>query len=144
MNLLADYEKKMKPFYDIIGAAYESQKWYRTGLHESVYEIGMSIELKQKGYEILKQEEFKIWYKGQPTDRKCRMDLVVHTPLIGNIIVELKALNMIDDRQRKQLWSYLRLTNTKYGILINFGPKSVYSEKWEYDAETDKFLAIKI
>ena len=72
------------------------------------------------------------------------MDFVVSTPLIGDIIVELKALNAIDDRQRKQLWSYLRLTNTKYGILINFGPQSVYSEKWEYDSETNRFLAINI
>ena len=144
MDLLAEYNKKMQPFFDIIGAAYESQKWFKQGLQESVYEVGLNIELEKKGYNVIKQQEFQIWYKGQPTDRKYRMDLVVATPYIGNIIVELKALNAIDDRQRKQLWSYLRLTNTKYGILINFGPQSVYSEKWEYDSETDRFLAINI
>ncbi len=134
-------EKEQSPqaFYDIIGAAYESANWFKQGMHENVYEVGMKIELEAKGYKMHQQKEFPVYYKGAITDKKFRMDLVLECNECGNIIIELKALNAIDDKQRKQLCSYMRLTNTRYGILINFSPQSVYSEKYEYISAKNKF-----
>jgi len=134
MDLLADYREKMQPIRDIIGAAFESANWYKKNMHEDLYEVGMRIELEEKGYTVHQQEELPVYYKGKLTDKKFRIDLSIDTPRIGTVIIELKALNRVEDKQRHQLWSYMRLTNTTYGILINFSPTGVYSETYEYDS----------
>ena len=82
------------------------------------------------GYEVFRQQEFPIYYKGKPTEVNRRMDLVVRDKLLGFVVLELKALDYIYDAQRSQLWSYMKLLNIRYGMLINFGPKGVYSENW--------------
>jgi len=143
MDLLADYREKMRPFTDIIGAAFESCNWYMKGMHEDVYEVGMRIELEKKGYIVHQQEEFPVYYKGELTNKKFRIDLAIETLRIGNIIIELKAINRVEDKQRHQLWSYMRLTNTQYGILINFSPNGVYSECYEYDVITNSCTSFK-
>jgi len=137
-NLLNEYRERLKPFEDIKKCAFNSYNWYHEGVDELTYEVGLKIELEAKGYVVHRQEEFQVYYKGEPTDLRRRMDLVVETPKLGNVILELKALNFIEDKQRKQLWSYLRLLNNEYGMIINFGPKDVYTEIWHYDSETNK------
>ena len=104
---------------------------------------GLCCELEDAGYYIHRQEEFPIYYKGRPTRVKRKFDLVVTDSELGNVILELKALDTIGELQRTQLWSYLRLTNCPFGMLINFSPKGVYSERWGYDAETQKCYRIK-
>lgn len=131
-------------FTDIVGAAFESAKWYKHGMHEDVYETGLYIELKEKGYVVQRQKDFPVFYKGTVTQKHFRMDLVVMLPSGNNIILELKAVNRIDDQHRKQLWSYMRLTNTKYGMLINFSPTIVYTEKFEYILETNSVKRLVI
>jgi len=113
------------------------------GMHEDVYEVGMRIELEKKGYIVHQQEEFPVYYKGELTNKKFRIDLAIETLRIGNIIIELKAINRVEDKQRHQLWSYMRLTNTQYGILINFSPNGVYSECYEYDVITNSCTSFK-
>ena len=66
------------------------------------------------------------------------MDLVATDPDLGDVILELKSINYVGDEQRKQLWSYMKLTGIRYGMLINFGPKGVYSENWGLDLTTGK------
>ncbi len=143
MDLLEEYNKIYQPFHDIIGAAYSSANWFKHGLHENVYEVGLKIELEEKGYIVHQQEEFPLYYKGRITPKKFRMDLVVESEQMGNIILELKALNAVDDSHRRQLCSYMRLTQTQYGMLINFSPTRVYSERFEYDITNNRFRKIK-
>ena len=64
------------------------------------------------------------------------MDLVVHDSDLGDIIIELKALDYISDVQRRQLWTYMKLMNCRYGMLINFNDEGVYSEDWELNLTT--------
>lgn len=137
MDLVEEYNVRIKPLRDIIGAAFESANWFGHGLQESAYEVGMVEELRNKGYTVKQQEEFTVFYKGKQTQKKYRMDLVVETPRLGDIVIELKALNIIEDKQRKQLQTYMKLINARYGIIINFSPKGVYSEKYEYDSSTN-------
>jgi len=144
MDLLADYKDKMQPIKDIIGAAFDSVNWYKKGMHEDIYEVGMRIELEEKGYLVHQQEEFPVYYKGKVTSKVFRLDLAIDTPRIGTVIIELKAINRIEDKQRHQLWSYMRLTNTKYGVLINFSPSGVYSELYEYDSVTNSCHPFKL
>jgi len=142
MDALAEYRERMKPFSDIKGCAFNTYNFYHDGVDELIYEVGLKWELEQFGYMVHRQEEFPVYYKGVKTDVVRKMDLVVETPMIGNIILELKAINFIEDKQRKQLWSYMRLTNTTYGMLINFGPKGVYTEVFEYDSNSNSCYRI--
>ena len=95
------------------------------------------------GYEVFRQQEFPIYYKRRPTEVNRKMDLVVRDKLFGFVVLELKALDYIYDAQRRQLWSYMKLLNVKYGMLINFSPKGVYSENWMIeDIKTGKCVRV--
>lgn len=142
MDALAEYRDRMRPFGDIKGCAFKSYNFYHDGVDELIYEVGLLWELEQLGYKVHRQKEFPVYYKGAVTDICRRMDLVVETPKIGNIILELKSVNYVEDKHRKQLWSYMRLTDTTYGMLINFGPKGVYTETFEYDSQSNSCYRI--
>jgi len=64
------------------------------------------------------------------------MDLVITDKNLGNVVVELKAINYVADEHRKQLWSYMKLMHIRYGFLVNFSPKGVFSESWELDVDS--------
>lgn len=125
-------------FSRIVGCAFSSYNYWHSGMDELTYEAGLYAELGDAGFIVHRQEEFPIYYKGRPTPVKRRMDLIASDKILGNIILELKAMDSVGDEQRKQLWSYMRLTNTRLGMLINFGPTRVYSECWELDETTGK------
>lgn len=122
--------RRLKLYSDMVGCAFKSYNYFHWGVDELVYEAGLKAELEELGYQVLRQHEFPIYYKGKPTEVSRRIDLVVADKVLGNVIVELKALEYVGDIQRRQLWSYMKLLNNKYGMLINFGPKGVYSENW--------------
>ncbi|MBR4650456.1 MAG: GxxExxY protein [Prevotella sp.] len=131
---MTDIEVKnleMMLFSKIVGCAFKSYNYFHWGVDELVYEAGLKAELEEIGFTVLRQQEFPIYYKGKPTEVSRRMDLVVRDRVLGNVIVELKALDYVGDVQRRQLWSYMKLLNNRYGMLINFGPKGVYSENWK-------------
>ncbi len=67
------------------------------------------------------------------------MDLVVN----NNIILELKAVTYVTKEQRQQLWNYMRLTKQPYGMLLNFGADSLYSEWYEFDTIMGEIKRIK-
>ena len=128
--------------YDIKGAAFESFKFYREFVDEITYEIGVMMELgKRPEYTVHRQREFYVFYKGENTGITRRMDLVIDTPN-GTFIVEMKALNAVDDKQRRQLWSYMKLINCQYGILVNCSPNGVYTEVWRMNLSTFNFKKI--
>jgi len=128
--------RKEMMYAKIVGCAFNSYNYWHSGMDELVYEAGMLIELVDAGFIAHRQEEFPIYYKGRPSPVKRRMDLVVSDRDLGNVILELKALDYVGDNQRRQLWSYMRLLNVRFGMLINFGPKGVFSERWELDEQT--------
>lgn len=128
----------MHMFAKIVGCAFNSYNYWHEGVDELVYEAGLYVELEDAGFIPRRQEEFPIYYKGRPTPVKRKMDLVVKDRDLGNIILELKSLGYIGDEQRKQLWSYMKLTSIQYGMIINFSPKGVYTENWELDKTSGK------
>lgn len=137
------FEEFLQPFRDITTCAYKSYNWLKAGLHEDAYEVGLKIELEQLGYDVGQQEDFLMWYKGQPTTKKFRLDLFVRSTAVGNIILELKALQSVGEKELRQLHSYMRLTNTRYGMLINFGQRKVYAEIWKYDNTANNFERLR-
>lgn len=97
---------------------------FHSGLLESAYEAALKYLLEQKGYKVERQKVLPIYWDDVLLDQSYRLDLVIN----DNIILELKAVNFIDKSHRKQLFNYMHLTHTEFGMLINFGGDSLFSE----------------
>ena len=100
----------------VIGAAIEVHNILGPGLLESVYEECLGIELDRRNVKFERQKALQIEYKGVSINDAYRMDMVIDKGLI----VELKACERIEPVHEAQLLTYLKLTNIKYGLIINF------------------------
>ena len=85
------------------------------GLLEGLYEDALCVELASKGLTFERQVEAIVEYKGVPL-RSQRLDVIVKS----SIIVELKAVERVQDVHKAQLLSYLRMSKLPLGLLINF------------------------
>ncbi len=102
--------------YDIIGCAYEVHRILGPGLLESVYQKALVQELKLRGFKVKSEVDIEINYKGVNVANDLRLDIIVN----DTIIVELKSVEVVLPIHKKQLLTYLRLTNLQLGLLINF------------------------
>ena len=104
----------------IIGCAYRVGNVLGSGFLEKVYERALTHELQKVGFDVASQYPIKIFYDGVNIGDYFA-DLVV-----GNeIIVELKTVKNIEGIHLAQCLNYLKATNMKLALLINFGNKSV-------------------
>ena len=87
------------------------------GLLESVYEAVLSHALEKKGLTVQRQVAIPIVFDGHHFSEGFRADLIVN----GIVIVELKSIEKPNPAHRKQVLTYLKLTNLKLGYLLNFG-----------------------
>jgi GxxExxY protein len=87
------------------------------GLLETVYEITLAHELNKRGLAVVSQQGIPIRYDGIVFDHGFRADLVVD----GKVIVEIKSVETLAPVHHKQLLTYLRLSQLRLGLLINFG-----------------------
>ncbi|MBN2613107.1 MAG: GxxExxY protein [Bacteroidales bacterium] len=102
--------------YDIRGAAFKVYNEIGPGLLESVYEKALAFELTELGYVIRTQIGIPMKYREIDFDIGFRLDILVN----DLVIVEIKSVDTLLDIHHKQLLTYLRLTNKKLGLLINF------------------------
>lgn len=86
------------------------------GLLESAYEECLFYELKKTGLEIQKQKPLPLIYEEVKLDVGYRLDIIVENKLI----LEIKSVDTLNDIHFAQLLTYLKLTNCKLGLLINF------------------------
>jgi GxxExxY protein len=100
----------------IIGAAIEVHRRLGPGLLESAYEACLAYERQQLGMKVERQKPLPVLYKEVKLDCGYRMDLVVE----DEIVVEIKAVERLVPIHEAQLLSYLRLTNKRVGLLMNF------------------------
>lgn len=91
------------------------------GLLESVYRDAMVFEIQRRGSVVEKEKPVPINYKGEIIGAPLRLDLLVG----GLVVVECKALITYNPIFESQILTYLRLTNLKLGIVINFGQRLV-------------------
>ncbi len=89
------------------------------GLIESVYEEALKFELESRGLTVEAQVRVPITYKGQVLGTPLRLDLLVG----GKVIVEVKAVSEYSSIFECQLLTYLRLSDRRLGLVINFGEK---------------------
>ena len=99
-----------------IGCAIKIHKALGPGLLESAYQECLFYELKQKGLFVEKEKPLPLVYEQVRLECGYRVDLLVEKKLI----VEVKALDIIHPIHMAQLLTYLRLSNCKLGLLINF------------------------
>lgn len=125
-------------FSKIVGCAFKSFNYFPRESDELTYEAGLYCELEDAGFVVHRQEMFPIYYKGRPSPVKRRIDLVATDKSLGDVLLELKAIGYVSDEHRYQLWSYMRLQHFRYGMIINFSPKGVYSENWQLDENTGR------
>jgi GxxExxY protein len=100
----------------VIGAAIEVHRLMGPGLLESIYQRYMEEELKLRGCECQPLARVPLRYKGIALGDDLVMDL--YFP--GSLVVELKAVEKLIPVHEAQLISYLKLTKTHVGLLINF------------------------
>jgi len=100
----------------VIGYAIEVHRYLGPGLLESVYEACLAWELEQAGLNVQRQLSLPVHYKDQTLDVGFRVDLLVEERLV----LELKTVEVIQDVHRAQLLTYLKLTGTHVGLLLNF------------------------
>lgn len=99
----------------IIGAAIEVHRGLGPGFLESVYEEALAVELHLRGIGFERQHVISVAYKGYNVG-ESRLDLLIE----NRIIVELKAVEMLLPIHTAQLLSYLRATDCRLGLLMNF------------------------
>lgn len=102
--------------YDIRGAAFKIHKSLGPGLLESVYEAALAYELREMGYEIKTQFPVPMYYNDIKFEIGFRLDILVN----DLVVIELKSVENLADVHYKQLLTYLKLSDKKLGILINF------------------------
>ena len=101
----------------VVECAFALHKELGPGLLESVYEVLLADALREKGLSVERQNPIPICFRGKRFDEGFRADLLVE----DLVLVELKSVEALARVHRKQVLTYLRLTNLKLGLLINFG-----------------------
>jgi GxxExxY protein len=100
----------------IVDAALEVHRTLGPGLTEPVYEVCLCHELSRRGLRFQSQTSVPIVYKGIRLDAQLRIDLIVKEC----VVVELKAVETLLPIFEAQLLTYLKLTDKRLGLLINF------------------------
>ena len=102
--------------YKVVGAAMQVYNTLGIGFLEAVYQEALAIEFAKRGIPFEREKELTVSYDGVPLQQTYKADFVCY----DNIIVELKAVSCLDDIHRAQVHNYLKATNGKLGLLINF------------------------
>ena len=110
--------------YKIRGAIFKVYNKLGPGLFESVYESALYYELTKLDLNVQRQLAVTIPYDEIILDVAFRIDLLVE----GKVIVELKSVKDLSPMHYKQIATYLRLTNKKLGLLVNFNTLNILNE----------------
>jgi GxxExxY protein len=102
--------------HEVIGSAIEVHRALGPGLLESAYQNCLVHELGLRGLSVETEVMIPIEYKGLLVGEAYRADLLIENKLI----VELKSVESVSDVHKAQLLTYLRLTQRKLGLMINF------------------------
>jgi GxxExxY protein len=105
--------------FKIIGAALALHKNLGPGLLESTYENALAYDLREAGFKVQQQLPMPFIYKEIKLDVGYRLDLLIE----NKVIVEVKSIENLAPVHYAQLLTYLKLSDLKLGLLINFNTK---------------------
>ncbi len=103
----------------VLDICFEIHKILGPGLFESVYEEILTFELKNNGLFVERQKSLPVYWKGVKINSAFKADLIVEK----KVIIELKSVEMLIPAHYKQLLTYLKITDLKLGLLINFNER---------------------
>ncbi len=104
----------------IIGAAMEVHKYLGNGFQEVIYQRALSIELNMQNLQHEREKEMQLTYKGYDIGKR-RVDFFIEE----KIMLEIKAVKVLEDVHLAQAINYLEAYNMEIGLLINFGSTSL-------------------
>ena len=107
--------------YKIIGAAIEVHKNIGVGLLENAYETALAYELKLLGLNVKQQVSLPLQYKGMTVENAYKIDLIVE----DKVIIEVKSVQELNSISHAQVLTYLKQSNIKLGLLINFNTELI-------------------
>jgi len=102
--------------YIIRGAIFKVYNAFGPGLLESVYVAALIFEINKKKLKVLKEVAIPVYYQNEKLEVGFRLDLLVE----NKVIIEVKSIEILADVHHKQVLTYLKLSNIKLGILVNF------------------------
>ncbi|WP_309396630.1 GxxExxY protein [Cerasicoccus maritimus] len=102
---------------EVVDAAIKLHRDLGPGLLESVYEAILARELEKRGLQVKRQVPIQIQYGGEFFEEGFRADIIIE----DLVILELKSVERVTPVHKKQLLTYLKLTELKLGYLLNFG-----------------------
>ena len=105
--------------YRIIGCCYEVYNTLKPGMLEAIYKQALAVEFERQGIPYETEKQLKVFYKGVELEKTYFADIVCY----GSIIIEAKAVAMLNTDHLAQILNYMRITNTHVGYLVNFGNK---------------------
>jgi GxxExxY protein len=100
----------------IVNTSFKIHSELGPGLLESIYEEILAYELTKKGLAVEVQKPIIVNWDNKRMSVGFKADIIVE----NKVIIELKSVKEIDDRNKKQLLTYLKITGLKLGLLINF------------------------
>ena len=112
--------------YKIIGACIEVHKELGNGFLEAVYQEALEVEFENLRIPYDREKELSVYYKNQKLKKTYKADFICY----NKILLELKALTYILSEHESQIINYLKATNLKVGLLINFGEKSLKHKRF--------------
>lgn len=101
----------------VVDEAIQLHRALGPGLLESVYESTLKKRLEKNGLTVERQVSIPIEFEGETFEEGFRADIIID----DKVILELKSVERISPTHKKQLLTYLKLTNKKLGFLLNFG-----------------------
>jgi len=104
----------------IIGCAMQVHSTLGNGFQEVIYQRALELELAFQGLIFEREKEMSVYYRNMLIGTR-RVDFFVE----GKIMVELKAITLLEDVHLAQAINYLEAYNMEIGLLINFGGKSL-------------------
>jgi GxxExxY protein len=104
----------------IIGGAMKVHRYFGLGFPEVVYKRALMIELMKIGLKCKEEVEKNIYYE-ETLIHKRRLDLIAE----DLVLLELKAVKEVDNRDHNQILNYLRVFKMEVGLLFNFGTMSL-------------------
>lgn len=110
--------------FKIRGAIFKVYNTLGSGLFESVYESALYYELTKLDLKVQRQIEITIPYDDIILDVAFRIDLLVE----DKVIIEIKSVEELSPIHYKQITNYLKLTDLKLGILVNFNTLTILSD----------------
>ncbi|UTH25296.1 GxxExxY protein [Actinobacillus suis] len=112
MSLLFEQET-----YALRSAIFDVYFQMGNGFLESVYQECLKLEFRARNIPFITQPNLALMYKDQLLKQSYKPDFIC----FDQIIIELKAVNLLKEEHKAQLMNYLKITGMKLGLLVNFG-----------------------